>query len=329
MRAAPDDSQAGRRFDRLRSPRRRMKDLLKRCWRATFEAGQRFGVDVLPRHYYSSIPDIRALKSDRSWATPFNMAAVSGADLGSQLGWASHFSSPQIRERFRTHDIFSEAVARNGELGFGPADAEFLFAFVATQKPSQIVQIGCGVSTAVIQLAADYGHYEPNIVCIEPYPTSYLRSEHSHGRLKLIGQKAEHLGSDSLVALASGGFLFIDSTHAVRPNGEVPRLVLEVLPRLGVGSWIHFHDIFFPFNVSPNILTDDLFFWTESLLLQAFLTQNQTCKLAVSLSMLFYLRRLELQALLPNLPEQTRSHGELTASDRYPSSAYLRVEEEQ
>ena len=50
---------------------------------------------------------------------------------------------------------------------------------------------------------------------------------------------------------------FIDPTHVVRIDGEVPYLVLEVLPALPPGVLVHVHDVHFPYNVPvlPRALT--------------------------------------------------------------------------
>jgi hypothetical protein len=42
---------------------RSLKNSSKMLLRSVFEAGQRLGVDILPRHFYSEIPDIHALKT--------------------------------------------------------------------------------------------------------------------------------------------------------------------------------------------------------------------------------------------------------------------------
>jgi len=57
--------------------------------------------------------------------------------------------------------------------GFGPTEADFLYCFIATKRPRKIVQVGCGVSTAVILLAAQEAGYKPEVVCIEPYPSRF------------------------------------------------------------------------------------------------------------------------------------------------------------
>ena len=43
--------------------------------------------------------------------------------------------------------------------------------------------------------------------------------------------------------------LFIDSSHVLKIDGDVPFLYLEVLPRLNQASCIHIHDVPFPYNV--------------------------------------------------------------------------------
>ena len=81
-----------------------------------------------------------------------------------------------------------------------------------------------------------------------------------------------------------GDLLFIDSTHAVRPGSEVNYLIHEVLPRLKPGVWVHFHDIYFPYDYARDTLDGDMLFPQESTLLYAFLTGNDHFKVEASLS---------------------------------------------
>lgn len=315
-------------YRRYSTRRRRFKDLLKSRLRSLFEIGQRLGVDVLPRHFYSSIPDIRRLKTDDAWMTPYSMVGIGGADLSEQFRFIGCCCSKELIELQRKRDVFAEAAQRSGELGFGPNDAEFLFCFIASHLPRRILQIGCGVSTALMQLALEHaGHesHESEITCIEPYPSDYLRTEKREGRIRLVEQLAECVDTATLTALGDGDLLFVDSTHSLRPGGEVPRIILEVLPRLAPGCWVHFHDIWFPYNYPPSLLTDELFFSGESLVLQAFLIGNSGCRLSASLSMLYHADTEQLARYLPNVRRLEHPHGQLTSQERYPMSAYLRM----
>jgi hypothetical protein len=128
-----------------------------------------------------------------------------------------------------------------------------------------------------------------------------------------------------LTDLGAGDLLFIDSTHAVRPGGEVNRIVLEVLPRMASGSFVHFHDICFPYDYEPSLLTT-LFFASESTLLHAFLTGNQRYSIAVSLSMLHHACPQQMQSVLPNYRPATLNYGLSTpGGGHFPSATFLSV----
>src|SRR5439155_14496382 len=136
------------------------------------------------------------------------------------------------RRRIARGDIHTTACARNGEPGYGPVEADVLFAFVFTHRPRRIVQIGCGVSTAVCLLAASEAGYRPAITCIEPYSNSFLRSAAQAGEITLIPQPVETLDYSFLADLGAGDLFFVDSSHTLGPAGEVTRITLEMLPRL-------------------------------------------------------------------------------------------------
>jgi predicted O-methyltransferase YrrM len=305
---------------------RRLKDLSKRGLRVLFEVGQRCGVDILPRHFYSEVPEIRALRRDAAWKMPRSMVGVAGADHDSQFDFFESCCRPQGSTQPRRLDIFPVACARNGEPGFGPVDADFLYGFLQAVRPKKVVQIGCGVSTAIMQLAIeDTTDYRPEIVCIEPCPTDYLRRADRAGEIRLVAEKAQAVALETLTDLGDDGFLFIDSTHTVKPGSEVNRLVFEVLPRLRPGSWVHFHDIYFPYDYQRGILDDELFFSNETALVHAFLINNCAYSIAVSLSMLHHADPARLQRSLPNYLPAGHDHGLRTRAGHFPGSLYLRA----
>lgn len=103
------------------------------------------------------------------------------------------------------------------------------------------------------------------------------------------------------------------------------RLILEVLPRLPLHCFVHFHDINFPYDYSTGVLTE-LFFPAENTLLHAFLVNNARCSVALSLSMLHYACPRELQSALPNYQPAAMQDGFHAAADgggHFPSATYL------
>jgi hypothetical protein len=305
--------------------KRAVTNAVKRLLARAFAIGQRLGVDVLPRHFYSEIPDLRKLRRTAHWRKPYSMIDILGADPDEQLAFVRSLTTDEIRRRIARGDIHATACERNGEPGYGPVEADVLYAFVFAQRPRRIVQIGCGVSTAVCLLAASEAGYRPAVTCIEPFPNPFLHESARAGEIKLFPQPVETLDSALLTELGPGDLFFVDSSHTLGPAGEVTRIVLEMLPRLASGVRVHFHDIWFPYDYSGRILDGELFFWHETALLHAYLTGNLRTRILASLSLLHYARRTELAQILPTYRPRSDADGLATGPGHYPSSVYLEI----
>jgi predicted O-methyltransferase YrrM len=303
--------------------KRRLKNQTKRLLRSLFEAGQRLNLDILPRHFYSEIPDIRALKNTTHWRAARSMFGVRG-DLDAQVNWVDQCTR-NYRGSIRHFSIHQAAVQMNGaDEGYGAVEADFLYCFVRAHRPSRIIQIGCGVSTAVCLLAAKDEGYNPRITCIEPYPTEFLKRESAGGRIELIAKKVQDLDVGFADSLRAGDLFFVDSSHTLAPAGEVNLLILEVLPRIAAGVLVHFHDIYFPFDYGIDTLSSALFFNHETALLYAFLVMNDQYEIAASLSMLHHKRLDHLRGFFPDMQPQEFDEGLAKAAGHYPSSIFLR-----
>jgi hypothetical protein len=233
-------------------------------------------------------------------------------------------------------DLYATACSANGAVGFAPIESQFLYCFIASERPSRVVQIGCGVATAVLLRAKEDFEVEMDVICVDPYPTDYLRRAAAAGHITLLAQTAQEVPLGTLTDLGDKGLFFVDSSHTVKPGSEVNRIILEVLPRLRAGSWVHYHDILFPFDYMPGILLNDLFFWNESVLLQAFLTCNPHYEIRAALSMLHYERAPELARVFPDYRpvrhvDGLATHGVASgdsSAGHFPTSLYLQVIDE-
>ena len=94
----------------------------------------------------------------------------------------------------------------------------------------------------------------------------------------LIRSRVEETDLSSL-PLAEGVLLFIDSSHVVRARGDVQFLLGSVVPGLGVGSTVHVHDVFLPWDY-PFGFQELLY--TEQYLLQAMLAFSSRYKVLLS-----------------------------------------------
>jgi predicted O-methyltransferase YrrM len=305
--------------------KRAIKTTLKKIIVLFFHMAQRVGFDILPRHFYSEIPDIRKLKASEHWRKPFSMIGIAGIDIDEQMVFVDQTVSRALAASLSTLEVHQKACASNGEPGYGRVEADFLYAFIRQYRPAKIMQIGCGVSTAICLAAAKAAKYRPEIICIEPYPTAFLKHAKASGDIRLIEKPVELLEYLVLDELGEGDFFFVDSTHTLGPGGEVSRIILEMLPRLAQGIYIHFHDIVFPYDYQGDILDSALFFWHETSLLHAFLAGNTNIKVLASLSMLHHAKQAELQNYLPNYQPRISRLGVTVHEGDFPSSIYLQV----
>jgi hypothetical protein len=305
-----------------------IKERAKNPLHTLFALGQRLGVDILPRHFYSAIPDLRDLKRSQGWRSPHSMRGIRGADVDEQLRFAEDCVTEQARAAVMRESIYADACRANGAVGYGEIEAEFLFCFAGRHRPGKVIQVGAGVSTAVLLHAAKVFDFHPEITCIDPYPTEFLKSLAANGQIQLIATKCQDVELSFYNRLRTGDLLFVDSTHTVKPGSEVNLLIMEVMPRLSPGSHVHFHDIYFPYDFGPGLM-GTTFFWNETALLYALLTDSPRYSVGASLSMLHHSRPEQLRNLLPNYRPEALDRGLRgnVRSGHYPSSIYIRVNE--
>jgi hypothetical protein len=144
------------------------------------------------------------------------------------------------------------------------------------------IEIGSGVSTSCLLHASALNELEGHhiqITCIEPNPSSFLHSIRSGGKIDLLESPVQNLDPDFFIRLEDGDLLFIDSTHAIKPGGDVIYLYLE----------LHIHDIYLPYLYQRNSLQLGTFYqWSETALLLALLVGNSQLSVLMCLSLLQY-----------------------------------------
>lgn len=185
---------------------------------------------------------------------------------------------------------------------FGPGDAEFLYQFVRQLKPRRVVEVGCGTSTRIIAAALGANSTQDRIaaehVCIEPFKVPWL--EEMPG-VTVIRDRAEVVARETFTKLERGDFLFIDSTHMIRPQGDVLTEYLQIAPSLRSGVFIHSHDIFTPYDYPSTWVCDEVKFWNEQYLLEALLTGTAYFRVVAALSFLARNHYEDLKKVCPLL----------------------------
>jgi len=162
---------------------------------------------------------------------------------------------------------------------FGFSSAALLHSFIRANGTRKVIEIGGGYSSLVSLPALERNHGADNyqFVCVEPYPTEWLRKTLSDRTpsSQLIQRPVEQLDPSLLADLAPNDILFIDSSHCVRLASDVNFLYLQVLPRLKPGVLVHIHDIYIPYEYPRvHFFGQNKMFWNEQYLLEALLTEN-------------------------------------------------------
>ena len=150
--------------------------------------------------------------------------------------------------------------------------------------------------------------YECDHVCVEPYEMAWLEKTN----VSVIRKKVEDVELSFFSTLQENDILFIDSSHIIRPQGDVLFEYLELLPTINKGVIVHIHDIFSPRNYLKSWLEDEVRFWNEQYLLEAFLCHNNSWKIIGALNYLHHNHYEKLKSVAPFL-----------TPDREPGSFYI------
>jgi predicted O-methyltransferase YrrM len=227
-------------------------------------------------HYYSPIPSREDVISYvKSRTTP--ASDLPGINLNEKRQREAlveytglYHELPFPEKQTTTHRYYYE----NG--WFSYSDAIFLYCFLRHHKPKRIIEIGSGFSSAVMLDTIDgFFSKRPEVTFIEPYPDRLLSllREGDRERVRLIDQKIQDVPLDIFFSLESGDLLFIDSRHVVKCGSDLQLLMFEILPRLRPGVFVHFHDVFYPFDYPSDWLIEGRY-WNENYFLRAFLSYN-------------------------------------------------------
>jgi predicted O-methyltransferase YrrM len=253
-------------------------------------------------HYYQPMINpkkhlLKSLRDDRE---------LPGIDLNTeaQLDLLAKFNYNQ--------ELLKFPVSKQKEIEFyydnnsyGPGDAEYLYNMVRHFKPGRIIEIGSGYSTLMVQNAIinnklANSNYTCHHICIEPYEQPWLEKI----EVELIREKVECIEKSFFQQLRSSDLLFIDSSHMIRPQGDVLFEYLELLPTLKSGVLIHVHDIFTPKDYPDEWVCKNHYLWNEQYLLEAFLTLNSGFTVIGALNYLAHTYRKEFAEKCPVFAKQ-------------------------
>lgn len=252
-------------------------------------------------HFYSPIPDLANIRKNEGRIWGYTPSKIEGVDLniGEQLELIEAFS-----EYYK--ELPFEANKKNGllyyykNIFFTYTDAIILYSMIRHLRPKKIIEAGSGFSSAVM-LDTNMIFFQDGIGCtfIEPYPERLLSiTEKREKNFRLIPADLQTVDIGLFKELQRGDILFIDSTHVSKINSDVNYILFEILPVLKSGVYIHFHDIFYPFEYPKEWVYEGRA-WNEAYILRAFLQYNEKFRLVLFNDYLHKFHRDIFQSKMP------------------------------
>jgi len=111
--------------------------------------GPKFGLIILPKHYYIPFPDLRVLRRTRAqWARRSAMIGVD-MDPDRQVRYL-HETVKRFEPEYRGNSAYRQGVEGAFGPGYGYVEAQALHGVIRAVKPCRIIEIGSGVPTYCI-----------------------------------------------------------------------------------------------------------------------------------------------------------------------------------
>jgi predicted O-methyltransferase YrrM len=230
-------------------------------------------------HYYSPVFLIEEIKKRESeiWKNR-EINGISGIELRTeeQKKLVQQFGNYYAELPFRSEK--QEKIRYQFENGYySYTDGIILYSMIRNLEPKQIIEIGSGYSSTVMLDTNElfFGN-KIDLTFIEPYPDRLysLMKEGDKEKNKIIVSDVQQVSLTVFEKLNAGDILFIDSTHVSKTGSDVNYILFEILPILKKGVFIHFHDVFYPFEYPKEWVFKGIN-WNEDYILRAFLMYNE------------------------------------------------------
>ena len=231
-------------------------------------------------HYYSPVPSLKDIAKRK--AEIFEQDKIpAGIDLRESAQWAllQKFSSYYKDCPFDFMQGETPALRyQSSGAWYRFSDVVFLYSMMRHFRPRRIIEVGSGASSAVMLDVRDmwFSPDELSLTFIDPHPQRLFRQmkKADFETCTVIERTIQQTDLTLFDSLEAGDFLFIDTSHVSKVGSDVNHLFFEVLPRIVSGVFIHFHDIFYPFELPKDWILKKKRFWNENYLLRAFLMYN-------------------------------------------------------
>jgi len=242
---------------------------LLRMFFKTFESRQELaesaGYYVLPKRFDSPVPhleeiDFAALAKPRS-LPGIDLRVTSAFELlarlkpfAAELDVIPYESSSDAPFWFTTEFLQS----------FPDYDTAVLYSMLRHLKPKRYVELGLGYSSIVSSYALQRNQRDGagcDAVYADPEPRLPMDKVLTTGRL--LRKRVQEIPLEVFTALQDGDILFIDTSHVLKLQSDVEHEINRILPSLAPGVWIHFHDVFTPYDYPEEWIRQQVRLWAN------------------------------------------------------------------
>jgi hypothetical protein len=255
-----------------------------------------------PGHFYSPIPSLEQVREREARIWPPPPRTLAGIDLreAQQLELLDRLV-PYYAEQPWTDERREGLRYQFDNPNFSYGESIFLYALLRHLKPARMIEIGSGHSScATLDTNDRFLDGSMKVTFIEPYPQllESLMLPGDRASVEMVASAVQDVPTDSYASLEAGDVLFVDSTHVAKVGSDVNHILFEVLPSLRSGVYVHFHDIYFPFEYPKEWVYQGRA-WNEAYVLRAFLQHNDAYEIVLFGSFLSAFHRPWLAERMP------------------------------
>jgi predicted O-methyltransferase YrrM len=260
-------------------------------------------------HYYSPIPSVAEVLAKEKSIFDRSKRELPGISLGHER---------QLEVLEKVEGVYSEIFFSEKKIPawryyfenpfFSYTDSIFLYGIMRFLSPKRVIEVGSGFSSCAL-LDINEKIFDNKIRCtfLDPNPErmqSLIRIGDLE-RNEMIRSRVQDTDRTLFRELEPGDILFVDSTHVSKTGSDVNFIVFEILPLLAPGVWVHFHDVFYPFEYPESWVYEGRA-WNEAYLLRAFLQFNQSFRIQCFID---YLQRFFEERISCSMPLCKKNGG--------------------
>lgn len=262
----------------------------------------------VPGHYYSLIPDLEEVKLRKEKIFRNENIYAIDLRLEHQLKLLNELKEFYKQVPYKFSDLSTDQKLnyryKAGNEYYRYGDAIFLFCMMLHLKPGRIIEVGSGHSSAMmLDINENFLHNSVHLTFIEPFPEERLcglLKEADRKNTVVLKSFVQETDMEIYKSLEVNDILFIDSSHVSKPGSDVNFIIFDILPILKPGVVIHFHDIFFPFELPDSWVLENKWFWNENYILRAFLMNNPDYEIMLFNNLLYRKHRSWLKKEMPD-----------------------------